>query len=126
MYDTICYLGFSSHDFTEISAARKQLSPSAQLRFFTAPADLVDHVNGSHGQRTLVFLDRHALDSDGELLRRLKPEPTFQNVRLVVLGWSLPANERENAWAYGVGLCLPSPLQVDALPRFWFNEESPP
>src|SRR4051812_19323166 len=101
MYDTICYLGLSARDFTEISAARKQFSPSAELRFFTTAVELLDYVTSSHAARILAFLDAQVLDLEWELVHRLKPENAGENVRVVVLTAAPEASGAERAHTCG-------------------------
>lgn len=112
MYGTICYHGFSARDFTELSAARKKLAPSAELRFFTSAAELLDHVNHSHAIRTLVLLDTRVLDLEEELLRRLQPGEADSNVRVVLLSSAVDAAEFQRAQASGAAACLQSPVST--------------
>src|SRR5687767_8955764 len=102
MYHTICYLGFSARDFTEISAARKRLTPSAELRFFTAAVDLLDHVNYSLGRPTIVFLDTRVLDSEWELVRRLEDAGAGTNLRVALVSLDCNTTERKKAQACGI------------------------
>ena len=117
MFDTICYLGFSAHDFTEISGARKRFAPSAELRFFTTATELLDHVGYSHATRTLVFLDTRTLDADWELVRRLAASATGGNVQMLLLGMKWNASDSELARRYGLAGCLESPVQAGVLER---------
>lgn len=120
-YDTICYLGLSAHDFTEISAARKELAPDAELRFFTAAVELLDHVNYSHATRILVFLDTRVLDPEWELVRRLKSHDATENVRVVLLSMALEASEVEKARSCGIGSLTISPVQPESLHAFFLK-----
>lgn len=117
MYDTICYFGLSAHDFTEISAARKERAPAAELRFFTAAAELVEHVTYSHATRILVFLDVQMLDQEWELVRRIKNDGIHSNdnVHLVLLSAAWTEGERRRADGFGLRACLRSPASPDSL-----------